>query len=68
MGSLFGGGGGGGGSPAPPPPPPPVAASPSGPTAAERNRSRRIGRAALIKTNQENVLAATTGRNVLTAV
>lgn len=66
MGALFGGGGGGGR-------PSPVeatqaAAAPTGLTASERERRRRIGRSALVRTDQENVLQATTGRNVLTAV
>lgn len=64
LGAIFGGGGG---APAPPAAPP-AAAAPAGPTAASRARSRRIGRAALIRSDQENVLAATTGRNILTAV
>jgi len=64
MSALFGGGGGG----STPVPRPKAPAARTGLTAAERERNRRIGRAALIKTDQENLLAATTGRNVLTAV
>lgn len=64
MSAIFGGGGGGGRPQSQPQP----ARVPSGVSSAERARNRRIGRAALIKSDQENVLAATTGRNVLTAV
>lgn len=64
MGGLFGIGGGS----KPSPRPIPQVAAPQGETAAERARRRRIGRAALIKTDQEGQLGVTTGRNVLTAV
>ena len=67
MRAIFGGGGGGGGS-RPQPQPQPQPARATGTTSAERARNRRIGRAALIVSDQENLLAATTGRNVLTAV
>lgn len=65
--SFLGFGGGGGGRSAPPPQRQPAPA-PAGISAAERARNRRIGRAALIRSDQENLLAATTGRNILTAV
>lgn len=67
MGAIFGGGGGGGSAPAPQPAPV-VAAEPSGASAADKERQRRIGRAALIASDQSNVLGPSTGRNVLTAV
>lgn len=63
MSGIFGGGGGGS-----TPAPRMESTARTGLTAAERERSRRIGRAALIKSDQENILSATTGRNVLTAV
>ena len=66
MSGLFGGGGGGGGTPAPSPVVP--APSVAGDSAAERERRRRIGRAALVASDQRGTLSATTGRNVLTAV
>ncbi len=65
MSALFGGGGGGGGGA---PAPIPQQARATGLTSSQRQRNRRIGRSALIKSDQENLLAATTGRNVLTAV
>ncbi len=64
MGGFFGIGGGGRRAT----PSPVEAPKPTGLTAAERERRRRIGRAALIRSDQENVLQATIGRNVLTAV
>lgn len=63
MSAIFGGGGG-----RSTPVPGTESTARTGLTTAERERSRRIGRAALIKSDQENVLSATTGRNVLTAV
>ena len=65
MAALFGGGGR---SRTPAPVPQPARPAPTGITPAQRERQRRIGRAALIKSDQENFLAPTTGRNVLTAV
>lgn len=64
MSALFGGGGRAT-SPSVPPAAPAITSESS---VANRARSRRIGRAALIRSDQENILAATTGRNVLTAV
>ncbi len=65
MSGLFGGGTS---SRASSQPTPQVQPGARGETAADRERRRRIGRAALIKTDQEGLLAVTTGRNVLTAV